>query len=69
MSMMSKKMSAAASGEPAELGGARTVPNQGDHFRCVLCGMELEITRSCKCSDAGQVHFQCCGQEMKEGRA
>ena len=39
-------------------------PRQGEMFRCKACGMELEVTKDCRCKDGEKVHFHCCGQEM-----
>jgi hypothetical protein len=41
-----------------------TPPKQGDTFRCKGCGMELQVTRDCRCKERDQVHFHCCGTEM-----
>ena len=42
-------------------------PKQGETYRCEQCGMELEITQDCACSDPAMVHLECCGQEMAHG--
>jgi hypothetical protein len=42
------------------------IPQQGDVFRCSKCGMALQITEECHCTDASHVHFHCCGQEMEK---
>ena len=39
-------------------------PKKGDIFRCSACGMELEVTKACRCKEGEHVHFHCCGQEM-----
>jgi len=39
-------------------------PKQGDTFRCSGCGMQLEITKDCRCKEGEHVHFHCCGKEM-----
>jgi len=39
-------------------------PKQGETFRCKACGMELKITKDCKCKQGEHVHFHCCGEEM-----
>jgi hypothetical protein len=39
-------------------------PKPGDMFRCKGCGMELKVTKDCRCKEGEHVHFHCCGQEM-----
>jgi hypothetical protein len=39
---------------------------KGDRFRCSQCGMEVEITADCRCTEPDHVHFQCCGEEMQK---
>jgi hypothetical protein len=53
----------AATAQPAEDRGVGH-PRQGERFRCSRCGMELEVTKDCGCSDPNGVHFHCCNQEM-----
>jgi hypothetical protein len=62
MSTISEKMGQAKSGEAN--GSRAELPRRGDRFRCRHCGMEVEVTTGCKCSDPGHVQFRCCGQEM-----
>jgi hypothetical protein len=40
----------------------------GDHFVCEVCGLELQVVKTCKCT-AGEeisctVPLQCCGRDM-----
>jgi len=37
--------------------------SQGDTFRCQKCGMELTITKGCRCDDCKTV-LSCCGQSL-----
>jgi hypothetical protein len=62
MNSMTQKMGSDKSGQ-VEKGNAE-VPKEGDRFRCQTCGMEIEVTTACRCSDPNHVEFQCCGQEM-----
>jgi hypothetical protein len=64
MSSMTDKMSKAPRSSAKDVSAA--VPKQGDHFRCLQCGMELEITTACTCKDPEHVRFQCCGQAMEK---
>lgn len=41
-------------------------PKQGDAFRSAKCGMALQITADCKCTESDHVHYHCCGQEMNK---
>lgn len=41
-----------------------TPPKKGDKFVCDACGMEIEVTVQCQCSEDQHVHFHCCGKEM-----
>lgn len=41
-----------------------SVPKAGDKFHCHACGMELQVTKDCKCSAQEHVHFHCCNKEM-----
>jgi hypothetical protein len=43
---------------------AAALPKQGEAYRCEVCGMELEITRDCKCEDPAGPRFECCGQQL-----
>lgn len=43
------------------------VPKAGDKFHCHACGMELQVTKDCKCGEGDKVHFHCCGKEMHKG--
>ncbi len=40
----------------------------GDVYACQLCGLELEVVKTCSCEPGGEggctVPLQCCGQEM-----
>jgi len=40
------------------------MPKKGDMYRCEECGMEMEITVDCHCSDRDAVRLECCGQDM-----
>jgi hypothetical protein len=60
MSTMTERMSQASTHPD----GRTDVPAEGEHFRCQLCGMEIEVIKPCNCEDPSHVHFQCCGQEM-----
>jgi hypothetical protein len=46
-------------------GGLKT-PMKGERFRCVNCGMEIQVTQDCACAGDGCAYFQCCGQEMSK---
>jgi hypothetical protein len=62
---ISRKMSQAGSGQ-APLKGQQPHPNRprtGEHFRCEVCGMEVEITAGCTCQ-VDHPHLECCGQSM-----
>jgi hypothetical protein len=62
MSSMTQKL---GNSQSAEAKAPNTsMPKQGDHFRCEKCGMEIEVTTACRCSDPNHVQFQCCGQAM-----
>lgn len=39
-------------------------PQVGDQFECGKCGMQIEITKDCRCEDPEHVRFECCGQAM-----
>ena len=41
-------------------------PKKGDVFQCEKCGMSLQVTKDCGCNGAEHVHFECCGQSMKQ---
>jgi hypothetical protein len=42
-------------------------PKMYDAFHCAACGMELECTSDCKCTDPAMVTLQCCGQDLQPG--
>jgi len=51
-------------------GGAATdpgvgSPRKGERYRCVTCGMEVQVTADCHCEDPNMVHFHCCGKELR----
>ncbi len=46
-------------------GNETHTPKVGEHFRCQQCGMEVEVTTGCKCSDPDHVSFECCGKKMQ----
>jgi hypothetical protein len=66
MSSMTKKMSQAGSGNPVMKKGMPETPKVGDRFRCQGCGMEIQLTADCGCSDSSHVQFRCCNQEMRK---
>jgi hypothetical protein len=41
---------------------------EGDVFVCKVCGLELKVQKTCKCTegaeDACTVPLMCCGKEM-----
>jgi hypothetical protein len=41
----------------------KSLPRTGDTFRCDQCGMELALTKDCKCEE-GEPHFECCGKPL-----
>ena len=51
----------ADSGEGSE---ATDMPRRGNTYRCEKCGMELQVTTDCACSDPEMVRLECCGQEL-----
>jgi len=68
MSTMTEKMSEAGSGAVAtkEHEDGMGNPKKGERFRCRQCGMEVQVTADCHCSDPMGVHFRCCGAEMQK---
>src|SRR4051794_13063279 len=38
-------------------------PKKGESFRCESCGMEVQVTADCHCTEDEHVHFHCCGRE------
>jgi hypothetical protein len=59
---MTKQAQAVLSAGPhADVG--RT-PKKGDKYQCGKCGMAIEVTVDCRCSDPNHVQLQCCGQPM-----
>jgi hypothetical protein len=42
-------------------------PQARDSFHCPTCGMELECTRSCGCTDPAMVTLSCCGKDLTPG--
>jgi hypothetical protein len=40
----------------------------GDRYICGVCGLELEVVKTCKCTAGKEVSctvpLQCCGQDM-----
>jgi len=66
MSKMTDKMAEAGSGRPVLKEGSGTAPKKGDRFRCAQCGMEVQVTADCGCSDPALAHFHCCGQELQK---
>lgn len=43
----------------------------GDLFVCDVCGLELQVVKTCTCSSAGDeasctVPLQCCGKDMEK---
>ncbi len=59
MSAMMQKMSESNVGQDAN-------PKKGDCFQCKACGMEIEVTKDCKCREGKHAHFECCGAEMSK---
>jgi hypothetical protein len=66
MSTMTDKMSKSSAKPGAAKEHDKSLPQRGEHFRCQTCGMELEVTTSCKCDDPDHVHLVCCGQELNK---
>lgn len=46
---------------------AAVIPKSGDKYKCKACGMALEVTADCHCSDPNHVRLECCGQPMTTG--
>ena len=52
-------------GRVSNASGSRDVtPKKGERFRCQQCGMEIQVTADCKCTESDHVQFQCCAQPM-----
>jgi len=67
MSTVPDKMSEAGSGTaPAKGNAGAGAPKKGDRYRCGKCGMEVQVTADCRCSDPAHVHFHCCGQQLQK---
>jgi hypothetical protein len=60
---MTKKMS--ASSRTGEFHGM-PAPKQGERYRCAKCGMEVQVTKDCRCGGEEHVHFECCGQPLQK---
>jgi len=60
MNTMTQKMSEASDQSAA------SHPKKGEKFRCVTCGMELQITADCRCKGPESAHFQCCGKQLSK---
>ena len=45
-------------------GEERLLPKKGDHFRCEMCGMDLEVVVDCNTTANEPVSLQCCGQSL-----
>jgi len=43
---------------------ATVIPKGGDKYDCKACGMTIEVTADCHCSDPNCVRLECCGQPM-----
>lgn len=41
-------------------------PKKGDKLRCQKCGMEIEVTASCKSTGGHHARFECCGQPLTQ---
>ena len=41
-------------------------PKKGDRLRCLKCGMEMEVTASCKTTGGHHVRLECCGQPLTQ---
>lgn len=41
-------------------------PAKGDKFRCLKCGMEIEVTADCKCENGHHSRLECCGQPLAQ---
>ncbi len=65
MSTMTDKMSQAGSGKPATKQTQGHVPKKGERFHCEQCGMEIQVTKECRCDDPDHIHFECCNQDMQ----
>jgi len=43
---------------------------KGDVFTCKICGLELQVVRTCSCTAGEEVSctvpLQCCGQDMEK---
>jgi hypothetical protein len=66
MSTMTDKMSKSSSKPRAAKEQDKTLPQAGDRFHCPTCGMEIEVTTTCKCDDPDHVHLVCCNQELQK---
>jgi hypothetical protein len=65
MDPMTKKMSESGAGRPATRIPEKTNPKAGERYRCGQCGMEIQVTRECECTEP-HAHFECCGQDLEK---
>lgn len=42
----------------------KDLPQTGDSYVCKTCGMTLQCTVACGCTDPACVNLQCCNQPM-----
>jgi hypothetical protein len=61
--------SAGIGNEPVKAGEATDMPRRGNTYRCEHCGMELQVTTDCACSDPEMVRLECCGQQLTKDLA
>jgi hypothetical protein len=52
-------------GNPTGAHSERPRPQKGEHYRCGVCGMEVQVNKECHCPDPNKVHFECCGKELQ----
>jgi hypothetical protein len=64
MSEMTDRMSQAGGQTTLQRGEGN--PKTGERFRCLTCGMEMQVTADCHCEDPGMVHFHCCGKQLQK---
>jgi len=56
--VVAKKMSQASANKRTN------PPKKDERFRCMQCGMEIQVTANCKFKDGEHVSSECCGQEL-----
>lgn len=61
--MSSETHATLVSGPEARAAGT---PKSGEKYECKACGMAIEVTADCRCSDPNHVRLECCGQSMSK---